>query len=188
MVENKTFEETMSEVMSGTMFITRRFMSEVETLFMERLNNDEKLSKIIRENNVDVEQVLFTSINYTYDNGGMDAIVCVLPELVKHFLNNDSVIVRDVAMNLFSNFNEGVLTGVCQVIFDTKLVFPEAFGTSKGVDFEYKDTWSATCDNEVHDIGTNVRKLQAMFKFTTPLEIVDVLFEAMHNLVKEEDK
>lgn len=40
MVENKTFEETMCEVMSGTLFITRKFMSEVETLFMERLSND----------------------------------------------------------------------------------------------------------------------------------------------------
>lgn len=188
MVENKTFEQIMSDVMSGTFFINKKFINEVETLFMERLRNDEKLDEIIRENNVDLEKVLFTDINYTYNDGGMDAVVCVMPELVKHFLKSDSVIVRNVAMNLFSNFNEGVLTGVCQVIFDTKLVFPEAFGTSKGVDFEYKDTWSTTCDNEVHDIGTNVRKLQAMFKFTTPLEIVDVLFEAMHNLVKEGDK
>ena len=60
-------------------------MSEVETLFMERLNNDEKLGKIIRENDVDVEKVLFTNINYTYNDGGMDAIVSVMPELAKHF-------------------------------------------------------------------------------------------------------
>ena len=186
MVENKTFEETMCEVMSGTLFITRKFMSEVETLFMERLSNDEKLDEIVRENNVDLERVLFTSINYTYNDGGMDAIVCVMPELVKHFLNSESVIVRNVAMNLFGNFSEGVLTGVCQVIFDTKLVFPEVFGTSKGVDFEYKDAWSTTCDNEVHSIGTDARKLQAIFKLTTPSEVVDILFEVMHNLLKGE--
>jgi hypothetical protein len=113
MVENKTFEETMSEVMSGTLFINRKFMSEVETLFMERISNDEKLDEIIRENNVDLERVLFTSINYTYNDGGLDAIVCVMPELVKHFLDDESVIVRNVAMNLFGNFSEGVLTGVC---------------------------------------------------------------------------
>lgn len=184
MVENKTFEQTMSEVMSGTLFINRKFISEVKTLFMERLQNDAKLDKIIRENDVDLEQVLFTNINYTYNDGGMDAIVCVMPELVKHFLKSESVIVCNVAMNLFSNFNEGVLTGVCQVIFDTKLVFPEVFGTSKGVNFEYKDAYSTTCDNELHDIGTNVRKLQATFKLTTPQEVVDVLFEVMHNLVK----
>lgn len=185
MVENKTFEETMSEVMSGTLFINRKFMSEVETLFVERLSNDEKLDRIIRENNVDLERVLFTSINYTYNDGGMDAIVCVMPELVKHFLDSESVIVRNVAMNLFGNFSEGVLTGVCQVIFDTKLVFPEVFETSKGVDFEYKDAWSTTCDNEVHSIGTDVRKLQATFKLTTPSEVVDILFEVMHNLLNE---
>lgn len=186
MVENKTFEQTMSEVMSGTLFITRKFMSEVETLFMERLSNDEKLDEIVRENNVDLERVLFTSINYTYNDGGMDAIVCVMPELVRHFLDSESVIVRNVAMNLFGNFSEGVLTGVCQVIFDTKLVFPEVFGTSKGVDFEYKDAWSITCDNEVHSIGTNERKLQAIFKLTTPSEVVDILVEVMHNLLKGE--
>lgn len=186
MVENKTFEQTMSEVMSGTLFINRKFMSEVETLFMERLSNDEKLDEIIRENNVDLERVLFTSINYTYNDGGMDAIVCVMPELVKHFLDSESVIVRNVAMNLFGNFGEGMLTGVCQVIFDTKLVFPEVFGTSKGVDFEYKDAWSTTCDNEVHSIGTDARKLQAVFKLTTPSEVVDILFEVMHNLLKGE--
>ena len=188
MTENKTFEQTMSEVMSGTMFINRKFMGEVETLFMERLNNDKKLDKIIRENNVDVKKVLLTDINYTYNDGGMDAVVCVMPELVKHFLKSDSVIVRNVAMNLFSNFNEGVLNGVCQVIFDTKLVFPEVFGTSKGVNFEYKDMYGTTCGNEVNDIGTNQRTLRAKFKLTTPQEVVDILFEVMHNLLKEGDK
>ena len=187
MIENKTFDETMCEVMGGTLFITRKFMSEVEMLFMERLKNDEKLGKIIRENDVDLEQVLFTNINYTYNDGGMDAIVCVMPELVKHFLKSKSVIVRNVAMNLFSNFNEGVLNGVCQVIFDTKLVFPEVFGTSQGVNFEYKDAYSTTCGNEVYDIGTNLRKLQAKFTITTPMEIVDVLFEVLHDLLEEGD-
>lgn len=185
MVENKTFEQTMSEVMSGTLFINRKFMNEVETLFMERLNHDEKLDRIIRENDVDLEKVLFTSINYTYNDGGMDAIVCVMPELAKHFLKSESIVVRNVAMNLFSNFNEGVLTGVCRVIFDTKLIFPEVFGTSNGVNFEYKDDFGATCDNEAHFIGTNLRKLQATFKLTTPLEVVDILFEVMHNLLNE---
>lgn len=187
MVENKTFEQTMSEVMSGTLFINRKFMNEVETMFMERLNNDEKLDRIIRENDVDSEKVLFTSINYTYNDGGMDAIVCVMPELAKHFLKSESIVVRNVAMNLFSNFNEGVLTGVCRVIFDTKLIFPEVFGTSNGVNFEYKDDFGATCDNEAHFIGTNLRKLQATFKLTTPLEVVDILFEVMHNLLNEEE-
>lgn len=185
MVENKTFEETMCEVMSGTLFITRKFMSEVETLFMERLKNDKKLGKIIYENDAEVERVLFTDINYTYNDGGMDALVCVMPELVKHFLKSESVSVHTIAMNLFSNFNEGVLTGVCQVIFDTKLVFPEVFGTSQGVNFEYKDAYSTTCGNEVYDIGTNQRKLQATFKLTTPIEVVDILFEVIHNLLKE---
>lgn len=185
MVENKTFEETMSEVMSGTLFINRKFMSEVETLFMERLSNDEKLDEIIRENNVDLERVLFTSINYTYNDGGMDAIVCVMSELAKHFLKSESIVVRNVAMNLFSNFNEGVLTGVCRVIFDTKLIFPEVFGTSNGVNFEYKDDFGTTCDNEAHFIGTNLRKLQATFKLTTPKEVVDILFETMNHLLKE---
>ena len=77
LVEDKTFEQTMSEVMSGTLFINRKFMNEIETLFIERINNDEKLDKIIRENNVDLEKVLFTSINYTYNDGGVDAVVCV---------------------------------------------------------------------------------------------------------------
>lgn len=78
LVEDKTFEQTMSEVMSGTLFINRKFMNEIETLFMERLNNDEKLDRIIRENDVDLEKVLFTSINYTYNDGGVDAVVCVM--------------------------------------------------------------------------------------------------------------
>lgn len=79
-----------------------------------------------------------------------------------------------------------MLTGVCRVIFDTKLIFPEVFGTNNGVNFEYKDDFGATCDNEAHFIGTNLRKLQATFKLTTPLEVVDVLFEVIHNLLKGE--
>lgn len=77
MSENKTFEQSMSEVMSGTFFINNKFINEVETLFMERLINDERLDEIIRENGIDLERVLFTDINYTYNDGGMDAVVCV---------------------------------------------------------------------------------------------------------------
>lgn len=185
MVENKTFEQTMGEVMSGTLFITRKFMSEVETLFMERLNNDEKLGKIIRENDVDVEKVLFTSINYTYDDGGVDAVVCVMPELTKHFLKNDTINVSDVTMNLYSRFNERNLTVICQVNFDVRLVFPKEFKTRQGVKFDYKNVYGTTVDNEICDFSTDSRKLQSTFKVTTPKEVVDILFEVMHNLLQE---
>lgn len=185
LVEDKTFEQTMSEVMSGTLFINRKFMNEIETLFMERLNNDEKLDKIIRENNVDLEKVLFTSINYTYNDGGVDAVVCVMPELTKHFLKNDTINVSDVTMNLYSRFNERNLTVICQVNFDVRLVFPKEFKTRQGVKFDYKNVYGTTVDNEICDFSTDSRKLQSIFKVTTPKEVVDILFEVMHNLLKE---
>lgn len=185
MVENKTFEETMCEVMSGTLFIDKNFMSEVNTLFIERLKNDEKLDKIIRENNVDLEKVLFTNINYTYNDGGMDAVVCVMPELTKHFLKNDTINVNGVTMNLYSRFDKGDLDVVCQVNFGVRLVFPEGFQTSQGVNFDCKNMLGTTSENEICDPETNLRKLQAIFRVTTPKEVVDILLETMHHLLKE---
>lgn len=187
MVENKTFEETMCEVMSGTLFIDKKFMSEVNTLFFEGLNNDEKLNKIIRENNVDLEKLLFTNVNYTYNDGGMDAVVCVMPELTKHFLKNDTINVSDVTMNLYSRFDKGDLDVVCQVNFGVRLVFPEGFQTSQGVNFDCKNMLGTTSENEICDLETNLRKLQAIFRVTTPKEVVDILFETMNHLLNEEE-
>lgn len=185
MVENKTFEETMCEVMSGTLFIDKNFMSEVNTLFIERLNNDEKLNEIIRENDVDLEKVLFTNINYTYNDGGMDAVVSVMPELMKHLLKNDTINVNNVTMNLYSRFDKGDLDVVCQVNFGVRLVFPEGFQTSQGVNFDCKNMLGTTSENEICDPETNLRKLQAIFRVTTPKEVVDILLETMHYLLKE---
>ena len=188
MVESKTFEETMCEVMSGTLFIDKKFMNEVNTLFFEQLNNDGKLNEIIHENDVDLEKVLLTGINYTYDDGGMDAVVYVTSELTKHFLKNDAIDVSDVIMSLRSRFNKGDLNVICQVNYDFRLVFPKEFKTSQGIKFNYKDEYGTTTDNEICDFGTNLRKLKATFKVTTPKEVVDTLFEIMHNLLKEGNK
>jgi hypothetical protein len=185
---DKTFEETMCEVMGGTLFIDKKFMKEVNTLFFERLNNDEKLNEIIRENDVDLEKVLFTNINYTYNDGGMDAVVSVMPELMKHLLKNDTINVNNVTMNLYSRFDKGDLVVNCQVKYDIRLVFPKEFKTSQGIGFEYKDVYGTAADNEIYDVSTNVRQLQATFNVKTPKEVVDILFEIMYNVLKEENK
>lgn len=44
-----------------------------------------------------------------------------------------------------------------------------------------------TSDNEICDIETNLRKLQAIFRVTTPKEVVDILFETMNHLLNKEE-
>lgn len=110
-----------------------------------------------------------------------------MPELTKHFLKNDTINGSNVTMNLYSRFDKGDLDVVCQVNFGVRLVFPEGFKTSQGINFDCKNMLGTTSDNEICDIETNLRKLQAIFRVTTPKEVVDILFETMNHLLNKEE-
>ena len=170
-------------MVSRVIVVNREFMNEFEQRFFERLSNDELLDKLISENNVDLENVLST---YVDDTWGYHSIR-VSHELLKHFLKDDVVNIMSIRMML-TNYTEKEFLGVdCEVQFSYKVRFPNVITIGDDVEFKYKDEFGRTCGNVITN-GVNTRRMESTFKLFTVNELVDVLFEILGQLLKEENK
>lgn len=158
-------------------------MNELEQRFFERLSNDELLDELVRENDVDLENVLST---YVDDTWGYHSIR-VSHELLKHFLKDDVVNIMSIRM-ILTNYTEKEFLGVdCEVQFSYKVRFPNVITIGDDVEFKYKDEFGRTCGNVITN-GVNTRRMESTFKLFTVNELVDVLFEILGQLLKEENK
>jgi hypothetical protein len=158
-------------------------MNEFEQRFFERLSNDELLDELVRENDVDLENVLST---YVDDTWGYHSIR-VSHELLKHFLKDDVVNIMSIRM-ILTNYTEKEFLGVdCEVQFSYKVRFPNVITIGDDVEFKYKDEFGRTCGNVITN-GVNTRRMESTFKLFTVNELVDVLFEILGQLLKEENK
>lgn len=158
-------------------------MNEFEQRFFERLSNDELLDELVRENDVDLENVLST---YVDDTWGYHSIR-VSHELLKHFLKDDVVNIMSIRM-ILTNYTEKEFLGVdCEVQFSYKVRFPNVITIGDDVEFKYKDEFGRTCGNVITN-GVNTRRMESTFKLFTVNELVDVLFEILGQLLNEENK
>lgn len=154
-------------------------MNEFEQRFFERLSNDELLDELVRENDVDLENVLST---YVDDTWGYHSIR-VSHELLKHFLKDDVVNIMSIRM-ILTNYTEKEFLGVdCEVQFSYKVRFPNVITIGDDVEFKYKDEFGRTCGNVITN-GVNTRRMESTFKLFTVNELVDVLFEILGQLLK----
>lgn len=159
--------------------VNREFMNEFEQRFFERLSNDELLDELVRENDVDLENVLST---YVDDTWGYHSIR-VSHELLKHFLKDDVVNIMSIRM-ILTNYTEKEFLGVdCEVQFSYKVRFPNVITIGDDVEFKYKDEFGRTCGNVITN-GVNTRRMESTFKLFTVNELVDVLFEILGQLLK----
>ena len=177
-------EEYMKRELSGKkLLVDEEFMTEVNTLFMERLSADEELGKIIRENNVDLEKVLSTRIDSSYyRNGGS---FTVMNDLTQYFLKSDTLSVSGISVTIRNHSVRKGENALCRVNFTTRLVFPTEFGLDGGINFDYENDYGELCKNEIYDFNNRDRTLKSRFKVSTPSDVVDVLFGVMHNLLKD---
>lgn len=158
-------------------------MNELEQRFFERLSNDELLDELVRENDVDLENVLSTYVDDTWGYHG----IRVSHELLKHFLKDDVVNIMSIRM-ILTNYTEKEFLGVdCEVQFSYKVRFPNVITIGDDVEFKYKDEFGRTCGNVITN-GVNTRRMESTFKLFTVNELVDVLFEILGQLLKEENK
>ena len=163
--------------------VNREFMNELEQRFFERLSNDELLDELVRENDVDLENVLSTYVDDTWGYHG----IRVSHELLKHFLKDDVVNIMSIRM-ILTNYTEKEFLGVdCEVQFSYKVRFPNVITIGDDVEFKYKDEFGRTCGNVITN-GVNTRRMESTFKLFTVNELVDVLFEILGQLLKEENK
>ena len=158
-------------------------MNEFEQRFFERLSNDELLDKLVVENEVDLENVLTT---YVDDTWGYHSIR-VSHELLKHFLKDDTVSVDSIHMKIINYIDPDSLEVDCEIKFSYRVSFPAAIDIDDNVVFRYKDEFGRTCSNEIVN-GTSTRRMKSTFKLFTVNELVDVLFEILGQLLKEENK
>ena len=158
-------------------------MNEFEQRFFERLSSDDLLDELVRENDVDLENILST---YVDDTWGYHSIR-VSHELLKHFLKDNVVNIMSIRMML-TNYTEKEFLGVdCEVQFSYKVRFPNVITIGDDVEFKYKDEFGRTCGNVITN-GVNTRRMESTFKLFTMNELVDVLFEILGQLLKEENK
>lgn len=157
-------------------------MSEFEQRFFERLSSDELLDELVRENDVDLENILST---YVDDTWGYHSIR-VSHELLKHFLKDDVVNIMSIRM-LLTNYTEKEFLGVdCEVQFSYKVRFPNVITIDDNVEFKYKDEFGRTCGNVITN-GVNTRRMESTFDVRTVDELVDVTFKIFEQLLKGEN-
>ena len=156
-------------------------MTEFEQRFYERLSNDELLDGLVRENDVDLENVLST---YVDDTWGYHSIR-ISHELLKHFLQDDVVNIMSIRM-ILTNYTEKEFLGVdCEVQFSYKVRFPNVITIGDNVEFKYKDEFGRTCGNVITN-GINTRRMDSTFDVRTLDELVDVTFKIFEQLLKGE--
>lgn len=162
--------------------VNREFMNEFEQRFFERLSNDELLDELVRENDVDLENVLST---YVDDTWGYHSIR-ISHELLKHFLEDDVVNIMSIRM-IITNYTDKEFLGVnCEVQFSYKVRFPNVITIGDNVEFKYKDEFGRTCGNVITN-GINTRRMDSTFDVRTLDELVDVTFKIFEQLLKGEN-
>lgn len=162
--------------------VNREFMNEFEQRFFERLSSDELLDELVRENDVDLENILST---YVDDTWGYHSIR-ISHELLKHFLKDDVVNIMSIRM-ILTNYTEKEFLGVdCEVQFSYKVRFPNVITIDDNVEFKYKDEFGRTCGNVITN-GINTHRMDSTFDVRTLDELVDVTFKIFEQLLKGEN-
>lgn len=162
--------------------VDRAFMDEFRLLFFERLNNDEVLDELVRENNVDLENVLSTYVDDTW--GYHD--IRVSNEFLKHFLKDDVVTLESIRMIITNYTDKDFLVVNCEVKFSYKVSFPNVITIGDDVGFNYKDEFGRTCGNVIAN-GITTRRMESKFNVRTVDELVDVTFKILEELLKGEN-
>lgn len=170
--------------MSNLVFVDKAFMDKFKLLFFEHLNNDEVLDELVRKNNIDLERVLYTSIDEEYGQHG----VLVMNELLKHFpTKNDNVEIGSITMRITNDWQRDALDVKCKIDFSFKVVFPTVI-VMDDMKFIYKDEFGRECDNEIIERYTNLRRMETTFEVRAVDELVEVTFKILEQLLKGENK
>lgn len=171
-------------MVSNLVLVDKSFMDEFKLLFFERLSDDEVLDELVRKNNVDLENVLFTSIDGEWGQHG----VLVRSELLKHFpIKDNNVEMGSINMRITNNWQSNVLDVNCKIDFSFKVEFPTAVDM-EDVKFIYKDEFGLECDNEIIERYTNLRRMESTFEVRTVNELVDITFKIFEQLLIEENR
>lgn len=160
-------------------------MDKFKLLFFERLNDDAMLDKLVFEHDVNLENVLYTSIDNEWGQHG----VLVMSELLKHFpTKDDNVEIGSISMRITNEWQRDVLNVKCKIDFSFKVAFPTVITIGDDVKFTYKDEFGRECKNEIIERYTNLRRMESTFEVRTADDLVDMTFKIFKQLLKEVTK
>ena len=152
--------------------------------FIRRLKDDERLFKIIEDNDVDIEDVLDLPTNNCY----YSKIITIKPSLAKYLYKKDNLQLCNIEFNVLERTTRTEDGGVgyeilcnCCTYYDVLPVTPPLFEIDERVKF---------VDRGVTLKRSKVGRVGAISSFTvcSLKEIISYMFEIMHKILNENEQ
>lgn len=151
--------------------------------FMRRLKDDERLFKIIEDNDIDIDNVLDLPTNNCY----YSKIITIKPSLAKHLYHKENLQLSNIEFDVLERTTRTEDGGVgyeilcdCCTYYDVVPVTPPLFEIDERVKF---------ADRGVTLKRSKVGRVGAISSFTVSSlkEIISYMFTIMHKLLDENE-
>ena len=152
--------------------------------FMKKLENDERLMKIIEENDINIKYELY----FPLGNASSFKSIGIRYDLVKHLYNKNGTQLFDIEFDIHKRAirrDKGgfdlVLNVDCYMRYGVKRELPKLIEIEDKVKFEFNDGITGT---------SNTGRITANARFTVGSlqELVSYMFAIMHKLLDENEK
>ena len=152
--------------------------------FMKKLENDERLMKIIEENDINIKYELY----FPLGNASSFKSIGIRYDLVKHLYNKNGTQLFDIEFDIHKRAirrDKGgfdlVLNVDCYLRYGVKRELPKLIEIEDKVKFEFNDGITGT---------SNTGRITAKARFTVGSlqELVSYMFAIMHKLLDENEK
>lgn len=152
--------------------------------FMKKLENDERLMKIIEENDINIKYELY----FPLGNASSFKSIGIRYDLVKHLYNKNGTQLFDIEFDIHKRAirrDKGgfdlVLNVDCYMRYGVKRELPKLIEIEDKVKFEFNDGITGT---------SNTGRITAKARFTVGSlqELVSYMFAIMHKLLDENEK
>ena len=152
--------------------------------FMKRLENDERLMKIIEENNININYELY----FPLDSASSFKSIGIKYDLAKHLYNKNGTQLLDIEFDIHERVigrDKGgfdlVLDVDCYMRYGVKRELPKLIKIEDKVEFEFNDGITRT---------SNMGRITAKARFTVGSlqELVSYMFAIMHKALGENEQ
>lgn len=155
--------------------------------FMRLLKHDERLMKIIEQNNVSIDDILYLPI----DDENTYKVIAITKSLTKHLFNNGHYELFDIEFDVMEHVMRDEYNRIagfnlhvdCYMHYDVNVVKPSLINIDDKVKFEYGFGFENT------DIKPYRRvSIHSGFTVESLHELVSCMFAIMHKLLDENEQ
>ena len=155
--------------------------------FMRLLKHDERLMKIIEQNNVSIDDILYLPI----DDESTYKVIAIMKGLAKHLFNNGHYELFDIEFDVMEHVMRDEYNRIagfklhvdCYIHYDVNVVKPSLINIDDKVKFEYGFGFENT------DIKPyRLVSIHSEFTVESLHELVSCMFAIMHKLLDENEQ